>query len=76
MKYFDVILGMDWLSKNHAAIYCFKKDVVFQRFGEDEFHFFGTTVKFLPQLISVVQDERLLKEKSAQGFLMSLTSIN
>ncbi|XP_022859185.1 uncharacterized protein LOC111379977 [Olea europaea var. sylvestris] len=74
MKDFDVILGMDWLSKIHATIRCFEKDVIFQRPGEEEFHFFGTRVKPLPRLISAVQAIRLLKKKSAQGFLVSLTS--
>ncbi|XP_022846385.1 uncharacterized protein LOC111369134 [Olea europaea var. sylvestris] len=44
MKDFDVILGMDRLSKNHASI--------------------------------LVHAVRLLKKKSAQGFLVSLTSTN
>ncbi|XP_022845299.1 uncharacterized protein LOC111368295 [Olea europaea var. sylvestris] len=52
MKDFDVILGMDCLLENHAAIRCFENDVMFQRLDEEKFHFFGTRVKPLPQLIS------------------------
>lgn len=31
MRDFDIILVMDWLSKNHATILCFEKEVVFQK---------------------------------------------
>nr|GLL29994.1 uncharacterized protein LOC109160430 [Ipomoea trifida] len=37
MHDFDVILGMDWLSKNHAFIDCFKGKVIFQIPGQQEF---------------------------------------
>jgi hypothetical protein len=28
MSGFDIILGMDWLSKYHASIDCFRKEIV------------------------------------------------
>ena len=39
MKDFDVILGMDWLTKHHASIDCFRKRVVFAMPGQHEFFF-------------------------------------
>ena len=38
---FDVILGMDWLSRHHATMDCFKKEVKFCRPGEPEITFVG-----------------------------------
>ena len=31
---FDVILGMDWLSRHHATVDCYRKEVRFCRLGE------------------------------------------
>ncbi|GAV65875.1 RVP_2 domain-containing protein [Cephalotus follicularis] len=36
---FDVILGMDWLSANHASVDCFKKEVRFSLSEQLEFVF-------------------------------------
>lgn len=36
MHDFDIILGMGWLSKNHATIHCFE-EVIFQKPREEEF---------------------------------------
>ena len=38
---FDIILGMDWLSRVHAAIDCQKKSVVFRIPNQPEFEFPG-----------------------------------
>ncbi|KAA0046143.1 ty3-gypsy retrotransposon protein [Cucumis melo var. makuwa] len=38
---FDVILGMDWLSANHASIDCFHKEVVFNPPSRTSFKFEG-----------------------------------
>lgn len=45
MTNFDAILGIDWLGSNYTTIRCFKKELVFQKLGEDEFHFSSTRVK-------------------------------
>jgi hypothetical protein len=41
---FDIILGMDWLSKNYANIDCRKKEVIFRSPSEEEFKFCGSRV--------------------------------
>ncbi|KAL0549949.1 hypothetical protein IC582_014444 [Cucumis melo] len=41
MQDFDVILGMDWLSANHASIDCFGKEVVFNPPSGPSFKFRG-----------------------------------
>ena len=49
---FDVILGMDFLSKYHATIYCFKKEVRFERPSGVEVVFRGRR-KILPTCVSL-----------------------
>ncbi|KAL5578529.1 hypothetical protein UlMin_020228 [Ulmus minor] len=41
IKDFDVILGMDWLSKYNATIYCKKRKVVFEPHGKEKFELIG-----------------------------------
>ena len=38
---FDIILGMDWLSRVHAVIDCQKKSVIFRIPNQPEFEFPG-----------------------------------
>ena len=38
---YDVIQGIDWLSKNNATIYCIRKNVVFQPSKGDIFQYKG-----------------------------------
>ena len=38
---FDVILGMDWLSRHHAIVDCYRKEVRFYRPGETKVVFYG-----------------------------------
>jgi hypothetical protein len=52
---FDVILGMDWLSKYGANIDCRKKEVTFQLRGIEEFKFCGSYVRATPPFLSAVQ---------------------
>ncbi|KAA0040880.1 pol protein [Cucumis melo var. makuwa] len=44
MQDFDVILGMDWLSANHASIDYFRKEVVFNPHSEASFKFKGARI--------------------------------
>ncbi|TYK04606.1 pol protein [Cucumis melo var. makuwa] len=46
MRDFDVILGMDWLSANHASIDCFGKEVVFNPPSEPSFKFRGAGIVY------------------------------
>ena len=42
MMDFDAILGVDWLTVNHASIDCHKKEVIFSPLPEPIFKFKGT----------------------------------
>lgn len=48
LKNFDINLGMNGLGSNRATIACFENEVIFKRFGEEEFRFYGSKIKILP----------------------------
>jgi len=68
---FDIILGMDWLSSNHAIIDYHHKEIFFRLPSEAEFKFIGTKVNVDPNIISAVQCKRLLEDGS-QAYLACL----
>ena len=41
---FDVILSMDWLSRHHATVDCYRKEVRFCRPGQTEIVFYGLRI--------------------------------
>lgn len=41
MKDFDVILRIDWLTKHHIFVDCFRNRVVFAMLGQHEFFLLG-----------------------------------
>ena len=47
---FDVILGMDWLSRHHGTVDCYRKEVRFYRPRETKVVFYGLW-KTLPNSI-------------------------
>ena len=65
---FDVILGMDWLSKHHATVDCYRKEVRFRRLGEIEVVFYGLR-KTLPNSIMTAMKASKMLRKSYQGYL-------
>ena len=72
MQNFEVILGMDWLSKYHASIDCNGKRVVFQPSGEEKFTFLGSSKKKMVPIISMIKARKLL-EKGWTGYLANVT---
>jgi hypothetical protein len=66
---FNVILGMDWLSKYDASINCRRKEVTFRPHGMDEFTFCGSNVRSTPPLLSVVQAIKNVRD-GAQAYLV------
>lgn len=75
IKDFDVILGVDWLSKNYATIHYTERVVIFRRPGEKEFHFVGTEANTLSRIVSTTQVERTSRKELCQRFLVSMTNI-
>jgi hypothetical protein len=52
---YEIIIGMDWLSKYHASINCKKNEFVFHLPSVEEFRFCGSRVRATPPLLSVIQ---------------------
>ncbi|GKV36711.1 hypothetical protein SLEP1_g44811 [Rubroshorea leprosula] len=69
---FDIILGMDWLSKHFASIDYHRKWVIFNILGEPEFGFQGNGSFAPPVLVSALQAQKYLVN-GCQGFLVSVT---
>ena len=65
---FDVILGMDWLSRNQATMDCFRKEVKFCRPGEPEITFCGVRKILSSSMMSVMMARKMLR-KSYSGYL-------
>jgi len=74
MQEFDVILGMDWLSKHHATIFCVERKVVCKWPGEEELHLLVAKTKLLPRVISALKARKLLQSEGSIGFLMSVVA--
>ena len=74
IDHFDVILGMDWLTKYHATIDCVTKQVVFRPPGLPEFVFNGVGVVPPPYLISSVKAVKLIR-KGCKGYLCSVLTV-
>ncbi|TYK27234.1 ty3-gypsy retrotransposon protein [Cucumis melo var. makuwa] len=71
MRDFDLILGMDWLSTNHASIDCFGKEVVFNPLSGPSFKFRGAGIVCIPKVISGMKASKLLNQ-GTWGILASV----
>jgi hypothetical protein len=65
---FDVILGMDWLSKYRASIDCRVKEVIFRPLDVEEFKFCGSRIQATPPLIFAIQARKCVSN-GAQAYL-------
>ncbi|XP_028121419.1 uncharacterized protein LOC114318690 [Camellia sinensis] len=71
IRHFNVIRGVDWLSKYCATIDCVTKQDIFRPPGHDEFIFMGNGVVPPPYLISARKACKLLR-KRCHGYLCSV----
>ena len=58
----DVILGMDWLTRHHAIVNCYTKEVIFEVPGQDKVIFCGERQAVPGCLVSVMTAFRLIQE--------------
>ena len=65
---FDIVLGMDWLSKHRATLDCYKKEVRLVRPEEPGVIFRGIRREIAPSLINAVTASKMLR-KGCQGYL-------
>ena len=68
MRDFDVVLGMDWLSRHRDTLDCYKKEVKFHRLGKLEVKFRGIRKELSSNMISAMAAQRMLR-KGCQGYL-------
>ena len=68
MRDFDVVLGMDWLSRHRATLDCYKKEVKLHRPGKLEVKFRGIRRELSSSMISTLAAQRMLC-KGCQGYL-------
>ena len=68
---YDVILGMDWLSKYNGTIFCRNKKVVFQPSEGKEFKYRGTSQGSKWPVVSAMVANRMLL-KGCLGYLASV----
>ena len=73
MAHFDVIIGMDWLTKFGAKIDCVTKTITFEEPEGGETKLAGEKVVVPPCFISVSKAHQLLK-KGCQGYLCSIST--
>ena len=72
ISHFDVIIGMNWLSKFKEKIDCISKSITFEEPKGGETKLEGEKVIVPPCFISVSKARQLLK-KGCQGYLCSIS---
>ena len=65
---FDIVLGMDWLSKHRATLDCYKKEVRLVRPEEPGVIFRGIRREIAPSLINAMTASKMFR-KGCQGYL-------
>ena len=68
MRDFDVVLGMDWLSRHRATLDCYKKEVKLHRPGKLEVKLRRMRIELSSNMISAMAAQRML-HKGCQGYL-------
>ena len=66
---FDVILGMDWLTKHKAMVDCEKKRVTLQTADGEEVTLVGKRADYLHNVISAMEARRLV-QKGCEAYLV------
>ena len=57
---FDVILGMDWLSRHHAIVDCYRKEVRFYRLGQTVVVFYGLRKTLSNSIMTSIKANKML----------------
>ena len=68
MRDFDVVLGMDWLSRHRDTLDCYKKEVKLHRLGKLEVKLKAIRRELSSSMISAMAVQRMLR-KGCQGYL-------
>ena len=57
-----MVLGMDWLSRHHATMDCFRKEVKLCRPGEPEINLYGVRKILSSSMMSVMRAGKMLRK--------------
>nr|CAD1834690.1 unnamed protein product [Ananas comosus var. bracteatus] len=71
LKDFDVILGMDWLSKYYATIHCRSKVITFREPGQEEFIYWACRSLRFTAMVSAMRARKLINS----GFVAYLATV-
>ena len=71
---FDVILGMEWLSRHHATMDCFRKEAKFYRPGKPEITFCGVRKILSLSMMSIMMAGKMPR-KSYPGYLAYVVEV-
>ncbi|CAA0834139.1 Unknown protein, partial [Striga hermonthica] len=74
MRDFDVILGMDWLTRYRADIRCQEREVSLFPVPDQPVIFYGVKSRTVPRVISSMQARKSLSKGNCQGYLVSMIS--
>ncbi|CAA0824553.1 Unknown protein, partial [Striga hermonthica] len=72
MRDFDLILGMDLLTRFHADIRCHDWEITLYLPGDDQITYYGSRTRTLPHVISMAKARKILRRGDCQGYLVSL----
>ncbi|CAA0827382.1 Unknown protein, partial [Striga hermonthica] len=72
MNDFDLILGMDWLTRYRADIRCRDREVTLHLSEGDHITFFWTKSRTLPHVISMAKATKYMQREDCQGFLVNI----
>ncbi|XP_076906629.1 uncharacterized protein LOC143562811 [Bidens hawaiensis] len=70
---FEVILGIDWLSRHHVTIDCYSRCVIFGDLQRPDFIYHGTPTRKSLKIISALKAHKFLSH-GYEGFLASVKS--
>ena len=62
IHYFDVILGVDWLSRHHATVDCYRKEVRFCKPGQIEVVFYGLRKTLPNNIMTAMKVSKMLRK--------------
>ena len=68
LEEFDLILGMDWLTKHKATLDCAAKRMVLRTVNDEEVMIIGERRDYLSNVVSVLRAEKLMR-KGCEAYL-------
>ncbi|KAL8463236.1 hypothetical protein ACS0TY_034034 [Phlomoides rotata] len=72
MNDFDIILGMDWLSKYRADIKCHERRVILHTPTVKETTLYGVKSRTVPRVVRAMKTMKMLRKDKCMGFLVNI----